>query len=156
MPAEIITGDAYVPGILNNGSAMTLTGYATFIWDQVAGRHMFDVRDVKDERAFDKSASAHNEHFEITVDITLTGASRTAAAAMAKLPIPLAAITIANCICTGTFGAGGVALFNGVYQYRGGASLTMTKEGEMKLSGMTLRKYADNTQNVSLSTTVVG
>jgi hypothetical protein len=165
MPAEVIVGDATVPGILNNGSTMTMDGYATFIWDQLAGRHNFDIRDVKDERAFDKSSSAHNEYFEITVDITPTGNSRTAAAAVCKLPPPLAGITLANCKIATTFStsvsgssfvAGAEQLFNGEYQYRGGGSITQTKEGEVKLTGLILRKYADSAQNTSLTTTVAG
>lgn len=156
MPAEVIVGDATVPGILNNGSTMTMTGYATFIWDQLAGRHNFDTRDVKDERAFDKSSSAHNEHFEITVDFTPTGATRTAAAAVCTVPAPLAKITLANCKVQTAFGSSAVKLFDGDYSYRGGASITMTKEGETKITGMTLRKYADSAQNASLVTTVSG
>lgn len=156
MAAEIITGLATLNGIQNNGSAITMTGYATFIMDRLSGRHNFDIRDTKSEIGFDASSTATNENFEITVDITIAGATRAAAAALAKVPSPLSKITLANCKVQTTFGSSAVKLFDGDYQYRGGASIDMSKDSEVKLTGLMLRKYADSTQNTSMTTVVSG
>lgn len=45
MAAEIIAGLAVIHGIQNNGSAITLTGYATFVIDSLAFKHEFKIED---------------------------------------------------------------------------------------------------------------
>lgn len=157
MAAEVLAGKAVLYGIQNDGTAISMTGYATFILDALVFKHMFDIRDVKDERGFDTSAVATNEHGEITIDFTPAGATRAAAEAIVALPAPLSSFTLSHVkLQTGVFSGTSVKMFDGAYQYRGGASINLSSSDIVKVSGITLRKYADSTQNTSLVTTVTG
>lgn len=156
MAAEIITGKAVLHGIQNNGTAITITGYATFILEKIDSQHQFDKYKVKDELGNDVSAVAFNERNEITIDFTPSGATRAAAAAIPVYPVPLAGITLSNCKTNGDFGSSGAALFNGIYLYEGEARIMQSAGVVCKLTGLKLTRYADATQNTSMTTTVVG
>jgi hypothetical protein len=145
MPAEIQTGKAVVFGVTNGSSAITLTGYATFIMDSVKGGHKFDIDEVKDETKYDVSLIAVNGRIEITVSFKPSGASRAAAAAIPVVVTPLAKVTLANFKVT---------MFNGDYVYIGDDEINL-EQGPASIS-LKLRKYDDSTQNTSLTTTVSG
>jgi hypothetical protein len=147
MASEIQAGTAVVHGITNSGSAITITGFATFLFDSAKGQHMFDIADVKDAVNFDAAAIATNEHIELDINFTPSGATRAAAAAVYAFPTPLSKVTLA------TFK---ITAFNGDWQYRGGTSIDLTNTGPGKISSLKIRKYADSTQNASLTTTVSG
>ncbi|SRR6266576_2537684 len=145
MANEVQTGLANLFGITNSGSAITMSGYATFILDSVKSGHKFEMDAVKDEINFDRALIATNAHQEITITWTPAGATRTAAAATAAFLLPLAKVTMANC---------SVSMINGDWVYVGDGSLDLShKEAKMSLK---IRKYDDATQNTSLTTTVVG
>ncbi len=156
MPAEIINGEAVIWGVQNTGQRISLTGYATFRVNKLGGKHTFNITDLTDEIGFDTTTVAANEHFEITMDFTPTGATRAAAHAIPSVPIPLAKITLANCKVQTAFGSSVGKLFDGDYQYRGGVDINLQEAAVGKITGMILRKYADVVQNSSLTTTVVG
>lgn len=145
MPAEVQTGKGILYGITNSGSAITMTGFATFILDSAKGQHKFDIDDIKDESNFDVASIATNGHIEIDIQWTPSGATRAAAAATAAFLTPLSKVTLANFK---------VSDFNGDYQYRGDESIDLSHK-EAKIS-LKLRKYDDNDQNTSLTTTVSG
>jgi hypothetical protein len=147
MAAEIQTGTAVVHGIPNGGSAISITGFATFLFDAAKAGHQFAVSENKDALNFDANLTAVNEFIEVDIDFEPSGATRAAAAAVAVLPTPLSAITLANFK---------IALFNGVYVYMGGTTVTQMPSGATKFSGMKLRKYADSAQNTALTTTISG
>lgn len=153
---EIITGQAVLHGIQNNGSLVTLTGYASFILDRIEGQHMFDKYKVKDPLGNDTSAVAFNERFEITIDFTPSGATRAAAALIPTVPIPLAAVTLSNCKVQTAFGSSAVKLFDGTYLYEGDARISQQSAVAVKLSGLKLTKYADTSQNTNMTSPVVG
>lgn len=145
MPVEIQTGKAVVFGITNSGTAIAMTGYATFILDSVKGSHKFDLDEVKDENKADVALIATNGRLEVTVTWKPAGATRAAAAATATIVAPLAKVTLSNFK---------IAAYNGDYVYTGDEELSI----EHAPAGMSLklRKYDDTTQNTSLTTTVVG
>ena len=151
MPAEVLTGIAALNGIQNNGSAITLKGYATFVIQKLASTHNFDIADLKDERGFDVAAKATNTYKEIDADFTPASTTRALTASfidtLTAALTPLCSVAIANCKVTS---------FNGTYQYRGGGIVTQDASGDVKVTGMKLRKYDDATQNTSLTTVVVG
>jgi hypothetical protein len=147
MPAEILNGTATLNGIQNSGSAITITGYATFILNTLSPAHQFDLEDVKDEQGFDTSTLARNQHYEATMDFTPSAGTRVNAAALATFPTPLSAVAIDNCL---------VQLCNGTWIYRGGAKIDQSAGQVVKVTGMTIRRYADSSQNSSLATTVSG
>lgn len=142
MAAEVQVGTAVIAGITNSGSAITITGFATFLFDTAQAQHHFDVRDTKDATAYDVNLAASNEYLEVTLDFEPSGATRAAAAAVFVMPSPLAAITLANFK---------IAMFNGAYVYMGDARVDLSKQQNGKISGLKIRKYADSTQNTSLT-----
>lgn len=146
MAAEVQTGKGTVAGITNSGSAITISGYATFNLKSAKLGHKFDIQDIKDANNFDNTAIATNEHTELDIEFVVSGADRAAAAATAVFLAPLAAVTLANFK---------IAAFNGVYQYRGDASIDLTDSGPAKMM-LKIRKYADSTQNTALTTTISG
>ncbi len=145
MPAEVQTGTAVLHGITNDGSAITIEGYATFILDSAKGGHKFKLDAVEDETGFDKCLVATNALVEMDITWMPSGATRAAAAATAAFLTPLAGVTMDNFKVTA---------FNGDWIYVGDQSIDLS-HGVAKMS-LKLRKYDDSEQNTSLSTTVVG
>lgn len=143
MPAEIQTGLATVYGIANDGSAITIEGYASFILDTGKSSHKFDMDAVKDENNFDRALIATNTHQELTLTWTPAGDTRADATDTCAYINPLAKVELAHFK---------VAAFNGDWVYVGDGSIDLShKEAKMSLK---LRKYADAEQNSSLVTTV--
>ncbi len=145
MPAEVQTGTAVLHGITNDGSAITIDGYATFILDSAKGGHKFKLDAVEDETGFDKALVATNAFVEMDITWMPSGATRAAAAATAAFLTPLASVTMDNFKVTA---------FNGDWIYVGDQSIDLS-HGVAKMS-LKLRKYDDTDQNTSLTTTVVG
>src|SRR5438132_7046056 len=145
MPSETQTGSGILFGITNNGSPITLEGYATFILDTAKASHKFKLDEIKDEIEFDRALVATNAHIETDITWTPSGATRAAAAATAVFLLPLSKVTLAN------FKA---AAFNGDWVYVGDESIDLS-HGMAKMS-LKIRKYDDADQNTSLTTTVVG
>lgn len=144
MANEVQTGTGILHGISNTGSAITMSGYASFILDTVKGAHKFKLDAVEDELGFDKSLIATNSHIELDIMWSPSGATRAAAVATAVILTPLAKVTLAQ------FAADA---FNGDWVYIGDESLDLS-HGSAKMS-LKVRKYDDSTQNASLTTTVV-
>lgn len=145
MPDDIQSGSAILNGITNNGSAITMSGYATFILETAKGNHKFKLEAVEDEIGFDRALIATNPHVEVDINWTPSGATRAAAVDTAVFLEPLAKVTLANFA---------VDAFNGDWVYIGDQSIDLShKQGKMSLK---IRKYSDEDQNASLTTTVVG
>ncbi len=143
--AEIQTGTGVLYGIQNDGSPISIEGYATFILETAKGNHKFEMDAVKDENNFDRALIATNPHIELDISWTPSGATRAAAAATAVFLEPLAKVTLDNFK---------IAAFNGDFVYVGDASIDLShKQGKMMLK---VRKYDDADQNASLTTTVTG
>lgn len=142
MPSEIQTGLATVFGITNDGNAITVEGYASFILDSAKSSHKFDLDAVKDENNFDRALIATNEHQELTITWTPAGLTKSDAADTAVYLQPLAKVELAHFR---------VDTLNGDWVYIGDGSIDLThKDAKMSLK---IRKYADATQNASLTTT---
>lgn len=146
MPAEIQNGTAIVFGITNDGTPISMLGYASFILESGRLGHKFKLDETPDETGFDTSLVATNEKMEVEITWTPSGATRAAAAATAILLTPLSKVTLAHFK---------VAAFNGDWIYIGDESLDLTRGANGKMS-LKIRQYADAGQNTSLSTTVVG
>ncbi len=153
MPIEVQTGRGVVFGIANSGSPVTIAGAVTFILDTVKGAHEFDIHDIKDENNFDVTAIATNEFVELDAVWTPAappgGSITDAYDALAQdtntgiFLNPLARVDTANFR---------IPFLNGKWQYRGKATLDLSHlAGKQSLK---LRKYADATQNDSLTTVV--
>jgi len=150
MPNEIQTGRAVLYGIQSsNGLGISgtteATGYASFIWDSAKAQHKFKIHDVQDENEFDAAAIAVNAHKELDIKFTPAGATRAELQGKVVFLEPLSKVTLSGFK---------IDAFNGDYQYRGDQSIDLSKAvGSMMLK---IRKYDDDDQNASLTTTVEG
>jgi hypothetical protein len=143
MSQEVQNGLALLHGIRNDGTPITIEGYASFIVDSMKGQHKFKLDAIEDEIGFDRSLIATNPYTELDIAWTPAGATRAAAEATVAFLEPLAKVTIAHCA---------VDTFNGDYVYVGDQSIDLShKQGKMSFK---IRQYADEDQNASLTTTV--
>lgn len=145
MASEQQNGKGILFGITNSGSPITLTGYASFILDTAKGAHKFKLDAIEDESNFDAALIATNAHIELDITWTPAGTTRANAAATAAFLDPLSKVTLANFK---------VSDFNGDYVYVGDQSIDLS-HGAAKMS-LKVRRYMDDTQNASLTTTVSG
>lgn len=145
--SDIQTGAGVVQGVANDGTAISITGYATFLLKKTDLEHRFDLTEIKDAGGEDATLLAKNEHQEIEIDFVLSGATRAAAAATGVFITPLTKVTLAHFK---------ISAFNGDYTYVGGAKINLADVEQGRLTGLRLRKYADSTRNTSLTTTVSG
>jgi len=146
MAAEVINGKGVVHGITNDGTAISMTGYATFILESVKGSHKWQLDEVKDEIKFDASLIGTNPYVETTIAWKPSGATRAAAATTAVFLAPLAKVTLAHLK---------VGAFNGDWVYVGDESIDLSNAAVAGMS-IKIRKYDDATQNTSLTTIVNG
>lgn len=143
MATEVQTGKAYIHGIRNDGSAITISGVAGFSIDTAKISHKFKMDSLEDEIGFDNALVATNAFYEQDLSFMPTGASRAAVEAGAVFILPLAQVVIANFA---------IEAFNGTWVYMGDMSLDLShKQGKMSLK---VRRYADEDQNTLLTTTV--
>jgi hypothetical protein len=166
MANEILVGQAVLHGIQNDGSAITINKYATFIMTKISAQHMFELKKVKNELDFTTAAVSVDEGADITIDLTISGGTsgtRTSAAATGIFPAPLTKITLSHVkiqtafeTSNNTSGATGTKIFDGDYSYEGGTTIDLNNADFAKLSGIKLRKYADSAQNVSMTTAITG
>lgn len=145
MAAEIQNGTAVLHGITNDGTAITMLGFATFILDGAKGSHKFELDAIKDETKHDKCLIATNGHVELDITWTPSGATRAAAAAICVYLAALAKVTLTHFK---------VSAINGDYVYVGDETIDLSQSAA-KMS-LKIRKYDDSTQNASLVTTVSG
>lgn len=143
MPTEVQNGTAVLHGIRNDGSAISIEGYATFLLESAKLGHKFKLDAVEDELGFDASLVATNAHKEVDLTFVPSGSSRSVAEGVATVINPLSQVTLDNFAVTA---------FNGNWIYVGDASIDLS-HGPGKVS-LKVRKYDDSTQNTSLSTTV--
>ena len=145
--ADTQVGTGVIQGITNDGSTMTITGFATFLMQDMEAEEQFDLSTGKDAGGFDANLSAVNERIEQTIDFIIAGPTRAAAAATAVFIAPLAKITIAH---------HKIAAFNGDWIYMGGQKISVNNVNQGRINGLKIRRYTDATQNTSLTTTVSG
>jgi len=145
MPEEVQNGLAALSGIRNDGSPVTIEGYASFILDSAKLAHKFKLDSIEDELGFDTNLMACNGHVELDIQWTPAGATRAAAEDTAAFLPPLSKVTLTHFA---------VDAVNGDWIYIGDGSIDLSKKaGKMSLK---LRKYDDEDQNDSLTTTVTG
>ena len=145
MALEIQNGQAVLYGIANDGSKITISGYASFILQDGKLDHKFKLTAVEDENEADAALVATNENYETTITWIPSGLTRAAVVATVATPTPLQSIVMSHFA---------VSLLNGTWIYVGDASVNLTHStGKMTLK---VRKYVDLIQNASLAANVSG
>jgi len=155
MPQEVQNGTALVHGIANDGTAIALSGYISFILETADAGHKFELDRIKDEMRATKSLVATDPYIELDVTWAPSGATRALAAASGNVYFlrPLAKVTISH-FKVGTSIVDGTSPFNGDWVYVGDATIKLL-QGTGKMS-IKLNKWDDATQNASLTTTITG
>ena len=149
-----MVGNATIHGVKDNGTPISITGYASIVIDKMSARHNFDSKYLQDTQGFDIGCVATNENVDVSMDFTPIGASETAAAAVAVFIIPLSRVDLANVKLQGALGSTpATKIFDGKYHYTGGATIDMSKNDFGKISGVGIKKYANVTQNDTMTTT---
>jgi hypothetical protein len=139
--AEIQKGEAKLFGITNDGTAFTIAGFATFTAESAGLTHEFDLLDEKDATNHDVTSIATNARVRGDITIQPSGATRTAAAAVAVFLAPLTTVTLANFK---------LAALNGAWQYAGGQQIQLNFNSPAKIT-LPIRKWSNTTQNTSLT-----
>lgn len=145
MAQEIQHGTATLYAIANNGSAITLSGYATIMPQTANATQNFEEKVTKDATGSDANWTSTNEHYVIKIKFVPSGATRAAAGAVAAFVNPLAKVTLANFR---------VSAFNGDHQNMSGATIDLGNEKNCEMD-LTLRRYADSTQNTLATGTAI-
>jgi hypothetical protein len=143
--AEIQKGTAKLFGITNDGTAYTMSGFATFVLDSVGLTHEFDLLDEKDATNFDVTCIATNAKIRGDITIQPSGATRGAAALVAVFLEPLTTVTLANFK---------LAALNGGWQYVGGQQIQLNFNAPAKIT-LPIRKWASTTQNAALTAAAI-
>jgi hypothetical protein len=143
MPTEVQNGLCQIHGIRNDGSAITIEGYASFLLDTAKATHKFKLTEGEDENGFDANLTATNPFVETEIAFRPAGADRDAAEAVGAFLEPLAKVAMAHFA---------IAELNGDWIYTGDGSIDLSHAtGTMSLK---VRKYKDAAQNASLVQTV--
>jgi hypothetical protein len=156
MVSDVIVGDAVIHGIPSNGSAIILTGYTNFLMDKAEAEHMFESYFTKDSQGNDAGGTAFNEHADVIVDFTVTGSTRSAAAAGLVFVSPFAVMSLANFQVNGQFLSSSQNIFNQTMLYVGGARITLSQMVAGKITGLKMRVWANAAQNALMTTLVIG
>ncbi len=82
MAAEVQTGTATVWGVANDGTAISFTGYATFLLEGADATHKFRLKEITDANDYDANLIATNQHVELAINFKPSGATRSAASAV--------------------------------------------------------------------------
>lgn len=146
MGAEIQTGTAKLYGVTNDGTAFTISAFATFVAQSAKIDHKFDLQADKDNNNADVTLIAANPMLEGTLEFEPSGTTRAQAAAAAAVLAPLASITLAHFQ---------LAALNGTWIYTGNQSISLAHNVSAKMS-LPIRQYTNGAQNTLLTTPVVG
>lgn len=126
--------------------------YANVTIQGVKGSQTWATEEVQDFEGFDAAWLARNEHVEIKVNVKLTGTSKANAIAGATFLLPLSAVVLSG-FDLPWLNAAGISgpRYTGNWQLREGTAIDLTND---KTGGaeITLRKYADPTQNTAATT----
>lgn len=133
-------------------TAGALDAYPNIAIQSIKAKQVWDNNTVKDFGGFEFGWDARNTHIMLTIDFELTGASYAAAITNGAFLLPFAQVAISGSDCPwiNTTGVGGLYTGNWCYAEGGDINLSNTKQGSFTL---TLRKFADATQNSAQFTT---
>lgn len=136
-----IGAEAYLWGITNDGTAIAITGIATFETDSDEVTQTWDETAKKDGTGHTRTYIQTNFRKERSITFDPTGATRAAAAAIADAVLALANLVISHYK---------VAAMNGTYRIKPGTKLSL-KQGDNASISITGEKFDNATQNSDLT-----
>jgi hypothetical protein len=138
---------AYLEGILNDGTAISMTGIANFELDSDDLTLNWNEKENKDTQGNVQNIVQKNFRYERAIKFSPSGSTRAAAAAVVDAVFTLVSLTVAH---------HKVAAFNGAWRVKPGikASLKMDDNASIDIQA---EKYVNAAQNSALnSTPIVG
>ncbi len=146
MIQEVQTGTAKLFGITNNGSAIAISAFATFVAQSIDLADNTRIKEEQDETDYDVTLIATNQNIEGRLTIEPAGATRAAAAAVAVFLTPLSAIQLSNFKLS--------ALNSNYWIYMGKERIMLNFQDAAKIE-LPVRLYANAAQAQALATTVL-
>lgn len=138
---------AYLFGITNSGSAITMTGVASFETDSDDVNLTWTETENKDTTGNTQNITQRNFKYERTIRFKPSGATRTAAAAVSDAVFTLQNLVVANYK---------VAAFNGTWRIKPGVKLSLKMDDDADIE-IPCEKYVNAQQNAALTgTPIVG
>lgn len=140
-----IGASALLHGITNSGTAIAITGLATFELDSNDLTATWTEKESMDGTGFTRNITQTNFKYEQSVKFTPSGATRTAAAAIADAVLTLQNLVVSNYK---------VAAFNGTWRIKPGTKISL-KIGDTASVDLNVEKYVNSTQNSDLTGTAI-
>ena len=132
---------AYVHGVMNNGTEITISGLASFVPTGDSITQSWTEKEKMDASGSTQNLILTNAKPERTIDVEVTGATRAAAAANWQFFTVGSSITVAN---------HAVTVFNGAWRVKTGTKIDLKQDGEMTMS-IPCEKWINTAQNAALT-----
>lgn len=147
IPEQQIGAIAYLYGITNNGTAISMTGLASFELDSDDLSLTWKEKEKTDTTGNTQNITAVNFKYERSVKFNPSGATRAAAAAVCDAALTLTSLVVANYK---------VAAFNGVWRIKPGTKISLKADDDAAID-ISCEKYVNANQNAALTgTPIVG
>ena len=132
---------AYLYGITNNGTTVTIAGLDSFEFDSDELTLTWDEKANKDTTGNIQNFTQTNFRYERSLKIYPSGATRAAAATVCGEAITLFSVVIANYK---------VAAFNGTWRVRSGTKINLKMDDNASID-FSMERYTNAGQNAALT-----
>lgn len=132
---------AYLYGITNDGTAIAITGAASFELDSDDVALTWDEKANKDTTGNVQNFVQTNFKYERTIKITPSGATRTQAAAVSDAVLALGTLVVTHYK---------VAAFNGSWRVKPGTKISLKMDDNASID-ISAEKYVNASQNAALT-----
>ncbi len=136
---------AYLYGITNNGTTVTIAGLDSFEFDSDDLALTWDEKANKDTTGNVQNLTQTNFRYERSLKIYPSGATRAAAAAVCGEAITLYSVVIANYK---------VASFNGTWRVKSGTKINLKMDDNASID-FNMERYVNTAQNTALTGTPI-
>lgn len=143
IPEQQIGAVAYLYGITNDGTQITIAGLDSFEFDSDELTLTFDEKANKDTTGNIQNFTQTNFRYERSLKIYPSGATRAAAAAVAG---EAAAVTLTSVVVTHYK----IAAFNGTWRVKSGTKINLKMDDNASID-LNLERYTNATQNTALT-----
>jgi hypothetical protein len=138
---------AYLYGITNSGTTITIAGLDSFEFDSDELTLTWDEKANKDTTGNVQNFTQTNFRYERSLKIFPSGATRAAAATVAG---EAAAVTLTSVVISNYK----VAAFNGTWRVKSGTKISLKMDDNASID-LNLERYTNATQNTALTGAVI-